>query len=225
MRMRGERTCDLHTSLIGVRELGGKASSQRFEPDEAQPAARLLERAELVLSLAGSVQHRLPRHRLVARIEPDHHVLEHGHVLEQANPLERASDAARHDDVRTQPHDRPPVEEDLAPLRPLDPRYAVEKGGLAAPVGPDDAEDLAAVHAEGNVVERAQAAELLDDPFHLEEGLAEAGHLVARGRVPAVSDLHLNLVLAEDAGRDVLSLLLLQAVEGLRLAPDARPQA
>ena len=48
---------------------------------------------------------------------------------------------------------------------------------------------------------------------------------MARGRVAAVSDLRLNLVLAEDAGRDVLSLFLLEAVEGFRFAPDARPQS
>src|SRR5205814_4120597 len=147
--------------------------------------------AELVLSLAGSVQHGLPRHRPVARIEPYHHVLENGHVLEQANPLERATDATRHDDMRTQPHDGPSVEQDLAPLRSLDTCDAVEEGGLAAAVGTDDAEDLSAAHAEGNVVDRPQAAELLDHLLHLEQRLADAGHLVAGGCVPAISRLHL----------------------------------
>src|SRR5207248_3741913 len=155
-------------------------------PAEAQRASRLLQRAGLVLPLARSVQHCLPRHRPVSRVEPDHHVLEHGHVLEQANPLEGATDTTRHDDVGTQSHYRPAVEQDLAPLRSLDTCDAVEEGRLAAAIGSDDAEDLAWPPVEGNVVDRAQAAELLDHPLHLEQDLSRGRHLVTARDMPEI---------------------------------------
>src|SRR5207237_1337315 len=133
--------------------------------------------------------------------------------------------SARGDHMRAQAHHRTAVDVDPARLRPLDAGDAVEQRGLAAAVGADDAEDLTPSHLEGDVVDGAQASELLDNALHLEDGLPFLDDSVAGRRVPAVALLHLHLVLAQDLRGHVLALFFLEAVEGFRLAPDPRPQA
>ena len=62
------------------------------------------------------------------------------------------------------------AEEDLPRVGPVEPRDAVEEGALPRAVGPDDAQDLALVHGEGDVLGRGQPAEPLRDPLDLEKG-------------------------------------------------------
>ncbi len=143
------------------------------------------------------------------RVEAHHHVLENSHLLEEPDALERAADAPRGDHVRAQADHGPAVDEDLAFLRLLHARDAVEQRRLAAAVGADDAEDLASVHVERDVVDSPQAAELLHDALHLEDRFALLDDPVAGRRVAYVALLHLLLVFSEDLGGDVLRLLLL----------------
>ena len=111
--------------------------------------------------------------------------------------------------MRTQANDGTAVDEDLAGLRLLHSGDAVEQRRLAAAVGADDAEDLASVHVERDVVDGAQAAELLHDALHLEDRFAVLDDSMPAGHVTPVALLHLLLVLTEDLGGDVRLLLLL----------------
>src|SRR5262249_1211551 len=77
--------------------------------------------------------------------------------------------------------DRPPLDQDVAAVRLVDPGEDVEQGGLARSVGPDDAGDHALVEGEVDAVDRHQAAEPLGDAPGLEEHRAAHG---ARGSSP-----------------------------------------
>ena len=127
--------------------------------------------------------------------------------------------------MRAETDYRPAVKSNLSALWLLYTGDAVEEGGFAAAIGADDAEDLSAINLESDVVDRAQAAELLDHTLDLEQRLASLGHLPAGRRVPAIPLFHLDLVLPQDLVGEVFRLLFLQAVERFRLTPDAGPQA
>ncbi len=90
----------------------------------------------------------------------------------------RAMPAAR-DPVRADPGDVPAVEADLARARLVKPGEHVEERRLAGAVGPDDRDDALARHAEGDVVDRDQAAEDLRDV----PGVEQQVRAVARGRL------------------------------------------
>ncbi len=209
VRVRGQGPGDLHPALVGVRKLSREPAGEVLEADESKPPSRLLEGAHLVLAFARSVEQGLPRHRAMPRVQAHHHVFENGHLLEETDSLERAAHTPRSDHMRAQANHGPAVDEDLAGLRLLHARDAVEQGRLTAAVRADDAEDLASVHVEGHVVDGAQAAELLHNPLHLEDRFAFHDDPMPTRRVAPVALLHLLLVLSEDLGGDVFRLLLL----------------
>src|SRR5439155_26540954 len=62
-----------------------------------------------------------------------------------------------------QPVDPDAVEPDLAARRRGEPREQVERGGLAAPRGPEKGDELAAAHLKGQVVEDNLRAEALGE--------------------------------------------------------------
>ena len=94
-----------------------------------------------------------------AAVATEHHVLPHGHRAKQRQVLEGAADAQRGDAVRRGRGERRAVEVDLAFAAAVEPREAVEQRGLAGAVGPDQADDLAAVHGERDLVQGRDAAE------------------------------------------------------------------
>jgi hypothetical protein len=100
-----------------------------------------------------------PVKRPRAAVRTDEHVVEHGHRLEQLHVLERARDPAPDDPVRRRPQQAPAVEVELARIRPVQPRDHVEERGLAGAVRPDQADDLAGVDVERDLVDRDDPAE------------------------------------------------------------------
>ena len=69
---------------------------------------------------------------------------------------------------------------DVAPVRPEEPADAVEQGGLARAVGPDDAQDVAILDSEADALQRLHAAEPFAQVVHGEQAHAAAPPLRPR---------------------------------------------
>ena len=139
-----KRACDLDAALLAVRQRRRHALAIRSEPDLLQQRGH------------GS-------QRLAAGHGTDLHVLAHRHVAEQPDLLERAAHAEPGEHVRQLPGGRSPGHLDAAGSRPEHAARDVQQGRLATAVGTDQADDLALRDRQVDVVERADAAELLDD--------------------------------------------------------------
>jgi hypothetical protein len=87
------------------------------------------------------------------------HVLPHTHAAEQRQVLKGAADAQFGYTVTGQTLQRLPVKHDGAALEVVQAGQAVEQGGLAGPVGADQADDLTRVDLEGNAVQGDDTAE------------------------------------------------------------------
>ena len=68
----------------------------------------------------------------------------------------------------------------------VDAGEGVEQRGLAGAVGPDDREDLAAVHLQGDVVQRGDAAEAEGDVLDVVDDLAEVAGVFVSGAVAVI---------------------------------------
>src|SRR5262249_61787656 len=90
---------------------------------------------------------------------PDHHVLEPGGGANQPRGLERACDALRGTRVWRAGPQWLAAQEHLALLWCIVPGDHVERGGLTAAVGTNQAVHLAGPDLQGKVVDRANAAE------------------------------------------------------------------
>src|SRR4029453_16041528 len=102
-------------------------------------------------------------------------VLEDRELAERPGDLEGAGEPAMADRVRGGARDLVVLEADGAGGRGQRSRDAVETGGLARAVRPDEPEDLALLHLEGDRVERGEAAELLGESGDREHGEGRAG--------------------------------------------------
>src|SRR5882724_650757 len=121
-----------------VRRLAGARGDDREELGDA-----------LVFGLAGAAGRR------VIAAEPD--VLAHAEVREEAPPLEHVGDAAADDAVSGQTRDGLALEGDGA--RAQQARDAVHQGGLAAAVGAEEGDHLAALDGQARPPERLVVAE------------------------------------------------------------------
>ena len=100
--------------------------------------------------------------------DPD--VVEHRQIGEQRDVLEGAADADFGDPVRRARQDAPALDQNVAGARLVEPGEAVEQGGLAGAVRPDQAEDCALVHVERHAVQGNDAAEHDADVANREQG-------------------------------------------------------
>ena len=94
-----------------------------------------------------------------ARVRADFDVVEHRHGGEQGRGLEGAADAERGDVRRRAAAQRLSVQPDVALRRPIEPAQAIEQGGFAGAVRPDQSDDTALGDGERDVIERDDAAE------------------------------------------------------------------
>src|SRR5207245_10786892 len=105
--------------------------------------------------------------------EPD--VVAVGYVFEVPDVLERPGDPERGGLVRLRSRDVPPLEDDVAVRRREYAGDRVEQRGLPGAVRPDEREDLAALHIEGDVVDRDEAAEPLGDVVDAQDVVRRGG--------------------------------------------------
>src|SRR5215212_986575 len=105
-----------------------------------------------------SANDRCERPGVGTAITANHHVLEGGHVAEQPDVLERPRHASHHHLARLGWQQR--ALKDYAPgRRKVEAGQAVEERGLAGPIGPDQAHNLAPADIEVHRVHSDQAAE------------------------------------------------------------------
>ena len=121
----------------------------------------------------------------------DDDVLGDGQIRERLELLEGARDAEAADAIGPQAGDVAAVEEDAACVERLEAGDQIEQRGLAGAVRPDDADDLALVHIEGDVGVGGEAAVALRHAFDVEE----QAHVVLRAAADALFEQ------AEDAAR------------------------
>src|SRR5207248_6805481 len=133
-----------------------------FQPDEPEHLARQLPRAGIVAAGALRRCHRA--------------VLDHGEIRERADDLVGADHAGARDAERGQACDLLLAEEHPARGRRDRAGEHGETGALSCSVRPDQAEDLALLQREADVVVRPQAAEPLAEPL----GAQDRRHLASR---------------------------------------------
>ena len=106
----------------------------------------------------------------LAPVEAAHeHVLARGEIAKGPDELEGARDAARADFIWRQARDVPAAEADAPAVGGERARDEIEERRLAGPVGAHDAEELALLEREADVVDGADAAERFRHPLHLEQ--------------------------------------------------------
>ena len=91
-------------------------------------------------------------------VPADHDVVQHAHVVEQRQVLEGPADPEWRARGRLQVRDVASLEDDPPFGRRVSAGDAVQHRRLAGAVRADDREQLAAVHAEADVVQRAHTA-------------------------------------------------------------------
>ena len=128
-----------------------------------------------VVGEAGVREHR--RRERVARLSPfsgsllrgDQHVLEHRHLFERPGHLVRAADPEARPDRGVDPGDRSAVEPDLAGIGVEVAGDHAEDAGLAGAVRADDADGVAGLDDERQVLGDRDLAEPLRDVVELEQ--------------------------------------------------------
>ena len=103
-------------------------------------------------------------------VESEQDVLGDGLRRDQREVLVDHPETGRDRVARRAERDRRPVEEDLARIRPVEPRQDVHQRALAGPVLAEQRVDLARAQVEINLVVGDDAGERLDDAAHLERG-------------------------------------------------------
>src|SRR4030095_5822529 len=103
----------------------------------------------------------------VETAHPD--IIERGEPGERPHELERPRDAAGAHAMGQEPRDVLAGEADVAAVRAQGAGDQVEQGGLAGAVRPHDAEQLAGLEGEADVVDREDAATALRPPLDAQE--------------------------------------------------------
>src|SRR5918992_3243989 len=175
----GQGPGDLHPPLVSVGEVPGQLVGELVDSHELELLLRLLLPVVLLPAHLRRPENGLEDTLAMMGIGPHDHVLHGRHVLEQADVLERPSDPQPGDLVglplpwnepeRAGGEDLLAVEPDRAHGGGEDPRDQVEQGGLAGSVRPDEAEDLAFLDDDLDLLERGEAAESLGDVSDLQD--------------------------------------------------------
>src|ERR1700684_4352026 len=110
----------------------------------------------------------------------DPNIVEHRKIGKKCYVLEGASDADFGDPVRRTLQDAAALHQYVAGARLVEPAQAIEQGGFAGAVRPDQAEDLALMHVKGHAVQRNDAAEHDADVANREQGILPLRELYLR---------------------------------------------
>ena len=149
-RRRHERAGELDALLRSVRQCSDGSVAHRGDADVVEDVV------DAVLAAA----------RMCSHLD----VLEHGQPAKELDVLECARDTAPHDIARTGTQQAFAVEAHVSLFRRVEPRDHVERRRLPGTVRTDQPDDLARVGAEGDAVQRDDAAEPLRHVLNLEEG-------------------------------------------------------
>src|SRR5579883_2668400 len=158
-RPRGERAREIQHLLLRAVELVRAALGEPVEIERGEKRTRID-----------------PPLGIAAIGVRDLDILAHGQREEWLRHLEGAVDAEMDDTVRGEAADLAPFEAHPSAIGRIKAGDDIDAGRLAGAVGADEAEDLAWLQMEGQPVQRAEAAEALDEPLDLEQRRHLRGH-------------------------------------------------
>ena len=156
--------------LMSEIELPGRYVAIADQAGAFEERVRVGERGLFDAGAFGAWRKRKIRRR--SRRHADQHVLQDGEAAAQFDILKRPRDAPCGDGVGRHTQERTAVEEYVAFGGTVEPRDAIEDGGLAGAVRADQRVDRALGDLHREVTERAQAAEANADITQCEEGFA-----------------------------------------------------
>src|SRR5204863_2146801 len=172
-RLGGERAGDLEPPAVGVGEgpRGPGRAGEEAVSEEREQLARARLGAPALLERAARAQQNARDSGPGPAVQADQHVFQDRHLIEEPLVLERAGDAERRDAVGSEADELPPavVEPDPAGRRRAEARDQVEEGRLPRAVGADEADDVALIDPERQILHGPEAAEVLRQAFGLEE--------------------------------------------------------
>jgi hypothetical protein len=103
-------------------------------------------------------------------MHPYHNILEHRHRLEQGEILEGASNPERRDMIRSQRHERPIFEENLAPGWGIEPTETVKEGRFTRAVRANEANNVPLCHLKRDAIQSDDTPELDGQILDAQEG-------------------------------------------------------
>ena len=159
---------ELDAPLDPGRQIAGEGPRVAVEVEHVQDRSRALSRRTLRVTRERKVERVAERVAPAQRVHRHDQVLLHGHRAPQLQVLKSASDAEPRAFVHRRVSQRVVVEIDRPCVRPDDAGDAVEERGLARAVGPDEAEDLAAVQVQRHAIESDDAAKPHGQVAHAE---------------------------------------------------------
>ena len=163
---------DLDEAQLAVLQAVGTHVGQRFETHGRKRLHRRLAQQLLVAAIARQRQHRLGEGRLAVHRAADHDVLEHRGGAHDARRLERAGNAVVGAGMRLVERHVGAVQLHRAGLGLVVARDHVQRRGLAAAVGADQAMDLARADFQVEPIDRPHAAEMQRDVLEHDAVLA-----------------------------------------------------
>ena len=161
------------------------ASARRcFQPPDSDPASCVARPPRPRPSIARSTACAALRHAVDAGDEVE--VLADRQVFPEREALRHVADAAL--DLAALLADVVAEAGAGAGVRRQQPAHDADRGRLAAAVGAEEAEDLAALDLQRQVVDDVLVAEALVQPAHVDRPGAAAGALIAASPTPAARD-------------------------------------
>src|SRR5579863_914037 len=155
--------------LLAVREAAGELVGEVIELEEGDHL--IGGRSKASVATAKEPRH----HPALMLLRRQDEIVAYRELRENLQELESAADAQPIEIAGAHAGGDAPVELHRAGGWLQLAENAIEQGGLAATIGPDDAEDLAFAHLEGNPVDRDDAAEMLLEVGDFEYGRHRAG--------------------------------------------------
>ena len=163
-----QRTSDLDSTLLAVRQVAHLRRAVRPDPHEVEPLVGLVRgqlfRAAVARGAQDGVKGVLPQSDMGAGA----HVVQDRELSEEAEVLEGTGDALGRDVRRATTGDVVTLEGHLPGLRLVEPGDAVEGTRLARPVGTDDREHLPLAYLEGQPVHGLHTTEGDGEPLDVE---------------------------------------------------------
>ena len=161
LRMRRHRARNLQFPLLTVRKLGRDMVRHIIQPHVLQEFMRFADRIGFLLAHGFRMEDAAPKPRVQPGMATDENIFQHRHVCKETDILKCAGNPAVDDFMRLLTEERLPVEKNVAAGHGIHAGNHIENRRLPGAVRPDDAEDVALLHAEGNIGESRDAAEFL----------------------------------------------------------------
>ena len=143
-----QRPRDLHHALLSHGQVTDPTVARALQVQEVQDLLGAAAVPHLLPAPERRAQRGVEEPGAVVQVAAQQHVVQYGARAEKFDVLEGAGDTPSGDGIGFQPDDRPAVEADRPRVRMVEAADAVEEGGLARAVGPDEGDKRAGADRE-----------------------------------------------------------------------------